>query len=271
MSADRASKLPVLMETSSRQDVQRAIEFAARHDLSGAINGEAALTIEATRLAVDSRYAKIMRVMEQSGPITYRSMYWDQVLSFTPRYRGSLAYVTGAHNMKVGFDAYHNASRRNYQRGKGLAYRFNRGVPNRLTLLFNDFTERAHVRNLAFYGQDRWTLGRFTLQGGVRYERARSTSPEQRIGPSQYIPNQIVFEAQDLVKELLERMRPFLYGGDMISRVSVEKSEWNELPWKFEAGTMAIAVSPPKIAARERPNGTIIASSAAMAPVSRHS
>jgi cysteine desulfurase/selenocysteine lyase len=36
---------------------------------------------------------------------------------------------------------------------------------------------------------------------------------------------------------LLERMRPFLYGGDMISRVSIERSEWNELPWKFEAGT----------------------------------
>jgi cysteine desulfurase/selenocysteine lyase len=39
--------------------------------------------------------------------------------------------------------------------------------------------------------------------------------------------------------ELLERMRPFLYGGDMISSVSIEHSEWNELPWKFEAGTSA--------------------------------
>ncbi len=37
--------------------------------------------------------------------------------------------------------------------------------------------------------------------------------------------------------ELLERMRPFLFGGDMISRVTVERTEWNELPWKFEAGT----------------------------------
>ena len=36
---------------------------------------------------------------------------------------------------------------------------------------------------------------------------------------------------------LLERMQPFLYGGDMISRVTVTKTEWNELPWKFEAGT----------------------------------
>jgi cysteine desulfurase / selenocysteine lyase len=39
--------------------------------------------------------------------------------------------------------------------------------------------------------------------------------------------------------ELLERMRPFLYGGDMISSVSIEHTEWNELPWKFEAGTSA--------------------------------
>ena len=36
---------------------------------------------------------------------------------------------------------------------------------------------------------------------------------------------------------LLEKMRPFLYGGDMISRVTVERTDWNELPWKFEAGT----------------------------------
>jgi cysteine desulfurase/selenocysteine lyase len=37
--------------------------------------------------------------------------------------------------------------------------------------------------------------------------------------------------------EILENMRPFLYGGDMISRVTVKLTEWNELPWKFEAGT----------------------------------
>lgn len=37
--------------------------------------------------------------------------------------------------------------------------------------------------------------------------------------------------------ELLEGMEPFLYGGDMIEKVTIEKSTWNELPWKFEAGT----------------------------------
>jgi cysteine desulfurase/selenocysteine lyase len=42
-------------------------------------------------------------------------------------------------------------------------------------------------------------------------------------------------------RELLEAMPPFLYGGDMIRTVKRERSEWNELPYKFEAGTPPIA------------------------------
>jgi cysteine desulfurase/selenocysteine lyase len=42
-------------------------------------------------------------------------------------------------------------------------------------------------------------------------------------------------------KEILAEMPPFLTGGDMISRVTFEGAEWNQLPWKFEAGTPAIA------------------------------
>lgn len=42
-------------------------------------------------------------------------------------------------------------------------------------------------------------------------------------------------------QELLEDMEPFLYGGDMISRVTKSGAEWNELPAKFEAGTPHVA------------------------------
>jgi len=42
-------------------------------------------------------------------------------------------------------------------------------------------------------------------------------------------------------KELLEKMNPFLYGGDMISKVEQHKSTYAILPWKFEAGTSNIA------------------------------
>jgi cysteine desulfurase/selenocysteine lyase len=38
-------------------------------------------------------------------------------------------------------------------------------------------------------------------------------------------------------KELLETTEPLFGGGDMISSVRRSGSEWNEIPWKFEAGT----------------------------------
>ena len=41
--------------------------------------------------------------------------------------------------------------------------------------------------------------------------------------------------------ELLERMPPFQGGGDMIKSVSFEKTTYNDLPYKFEAGTPGIA------------------------------
>ncbi|HEV3047609.1 MAG TPA: cysteine desulfurase [Solirubrobacteraceae bacterium] len=42
-------------------------------------------------------------------------------------------------------------------------------------------------------------------------------------------------------RELLEEMPPFLTGGDMIASVDFESASWNELPYKFEAGTPPIA------------------------------
>jgi cysteine desulfurase/selenocysteine lyase len=38
-------------------------------------------------------------------------------------------------------------------------------------------------------------------------------------------------------KELLMEMPPFLFGGEMIRKVTNDRSTWNEVPWKFEAGT----------------------------------
>jgi len=41
-------------------------------------------------------------------------------------------------------------------------------------------------------------------------------------------------------EHLLEEMEPYLYGGEMIRKVTFEDATWNELPWKFEAGTPVI-------------------------------
>ena len=65
--------------------------------LSGAINGEAALTIRADKPAVDSRYAKIMQVMrasEQRRPRLRR--LGDQLGAFTRRWPSPIALAAWA-------------------------------------------------------------------------------------------------------------------------------------------------------------------------------
>ena len=42
-------------------------------------------------------------------------------------------------------------------------------------------------------------------------------------------------------EEWLEKLPPYQGGGDMIASVTFEKTTYNELPWKFEAGTANIA------------------------------
>ncbi|WP_248895577.1 aminotransferase class V-fold PLP-dependent enzyme [Haloplanus halobius] len=42
-------------------------------------------------------------------------------------------------------------------------------------------------------------------------------------------------------EHLLESMQPYLYGGEMIRSVTYEDATWEDLPWKFEAGTPSIS------------------------------
>ena len=42
-------------------------------------------------------------------------------------------------------------------------------------------------------------------------------------------------------ESLLAELQPFLTGGEMIRSVKLERTSWNSLPWKFEAGTPAYA------------------------------
>jgi len=42
-------------------------------------------------------------------------------------------------------------------------------------------------------------------------------------------------------RDLLEKLEPWMGGGDMIREVHLDHATWNDLPWKFEAGTPPIA------------------------------
>jgi hypothetical protein len=144
----------------------------------------------------------LVRVVEQSGPIpglAYRSVDWTKGQgSFTPRWRAAASYITGAHNMKFGYEQqFLRSDLKAFTNTQALSYRFNNGIPNQLTMSALPTVTRTRTQGIALYAQEQWTRGRFTLQGGLRYDRAWSYFPEQQIGPQPFIPVPYVFPKQD--------------------------------------------------------------------------
>jgi hypothetical protein len=145
----------------------------------------------------------IPRITDQAGAIpglTYGSMTWQRNKSFTPKWRASASYVTGANNFKVGIDGLTFHQERIYVGNtQALNYRLSNGVPNQLTMFINDFKFNNVTKSFATYAQNQTTLGRFTLQGGIRFDHASSYAPEQELGPDRFLPNQISFPKTTMI------------------------------------------------------------------------
>src|SRR4030095_7939313 len=81
---------------------------------------------------------------------------------------------------------------------KQLKYNFRGGVPYQLTMYGDQASEQHQQQQyFAVYAQDRWTLNRLSLQGGLRFEHLADHFEEQKIGPNIFIPTQLVFPDQD--------------------------------------------------------------------------
>jgi hypothetical protein len=116
--------------------------------------------------------------------------------------RASLTYVTGAHNMKFGYQGGFGNPSQTYQNfTQVVQVRTLNGVPNQLMQTISVGPDTKYVRNLIptnFYAQDQWTLRRLTVQGGVRYDSLISSYPDQRLGGPgwPYAPEEIFFPSR---------------------------------------------------------------------------
>lgn len=88
--------------------------------------------------------------------------------------------------------------------------------------------------------------------GAVVVIDGAQAAPHMTIRPREYGIDFYAFSAHKMLgptgvgvlwgrRELLEKMTPFQFGGEMIREVGFERITFNELPWKFEAGTPNIA------------------------------
>jgi hypothetical protein len=129
-------------------------------------------------------------------------------------WRAALSYVTGAHNLKVGYSgSFTDVRNGRVPNNTQLRYTFNANAPaNTPCIIQNgnrlcpvavsyflaprwDWHDRTATAGL--YAQDQWTVGRLTLQGAVRYDRAWSWAPADgngTTGTSRFNPQPISFE-----------------------------------------------------------------------------
>ena len=152
----------------------------------------------------------LIPVTEQSGiygrtNLSYRGVFDPLDFGFNDNdalqsaWRASMSYVTGAHNVKVGYQGYfsevHNGRVPNHEQ---LRYTFNNQVPISVSYFLSPrWDQHDRTETFSLYGQDQWTFGRMTLQGGVRFDRAWSWAPAEGNGTtltSKFNPQPITFD-----------------------------------------------------------------------------
>jgi hypothetical protein len=128
-------------------------------------------------------------IVEQASGFAYRAatpyVRNDQRLD---NYRASVSYVTGTHALKFGF-SYIRANEPDQTWANGdLAYRVLNGVPNQVTYWTTPYTNDLSIDPFALYAQDQWTLNRWTVNAGVRFERLRSYYDDAHVPPVRWLP-----------------------------------------------------------------------------------
>jgi hypothetical protein len=145
----------------------------------------------------------LIRVVEQCASgcaenggipgLAYRSQDYSVAYTGSYEWKGTLSYVTGTHSLKIGYQhVFMTDDRTWYTNTENLTYRVNGGVPNQLTQSISPWVNNARAAWDAVFIQERWTRDRLTLQGALRFDRARSWFPAQQEGPSRFLQTPIV-------------------------------------------------------------------------------
>jgi hypothetical protein len=145
----------------------------------------------------------LVRVVEQCASgcaangnipgLTYRSQDFSIAHTGSFSWKGSASYITGSHTLKIGYQQTLMSDDRTwFTNHPALTYRVDNGVPTQLTQSISPWVNDARAGWQALFVQEQWTRRRLTLQAAVRFDRARSWFPEQREGPSRFLPAPIV-------------------------------------------------------------------------------
>jgi hypothetical protein len=150
----------------------------------------------------------LIQVVEQNPrpgtPATYRGgsgYVWTQYPFWNVAF--STTYVTGAHAFKTGLNNNWGYAKSRWTMVNPITnYRFANGVPNQFTVNSDPRSGEVRVgQETGLYVQDRWTMRRLTLSGGLRYDYMYRYTPEQHLGSTTLLPNRnVTFPKTDFTR-----------------------------------------------------------------------
>ncbi|MDR1988678.1 MAG: carboxypeptidase regulatory-like domain-containing protein [Acidobacteriaceae bacterium] len=101
----------------------------------------------------------------------------------------SASYVTGSHNMKVGVQDSFGYFWRQRREVADLVQVYRSGVPSQVIIHNTPQDSLADLNaDLGVYAQDSWTLGRLTLNPGVRFEHFNGSIPARQVAAGRFVP-----------------------------------------------------------------------------------
>jgi len=106
-------------------------------------------------------------------------------------YRTAVSYITGSHSFKVGFNNafLHHENTTYTNPATEYYYNFANGVPSQVVYRIPRKVGVDVDYDMGLFAQDRWTVGRWTLSGGVRFDAFKNHFPESSIAPTYLAPN----------------------------------------------------------------------------------
>jgi hypothetical protein len=110
-----------------------------------------------------------------------------------------MSYVTGAHAFKAGVQVEEGTYNQGYDINRkigfqgevlgNVAYTFLRGAPSAITEYATPYFSRDRVKaDLGLFAQDRWTVGRLTVNYGLRFDYYNGEVPPQHAPAGEYVP-----------------------------------------------------------------------------------
>ncbi len=119
------------------------------------------------------------------GSLTYRAAQtYNNSWNWNIHYRAAVSYITGSHTFKVGFNnAYLHHENTTYSSPAApYAFGFTSMVPTSITYNLVPRSVEVNVgRDMGLFAQDKWTTGRWTLSGALRWDSFANSFPAQGI------------------------------------------------------------------------------------------